>query len=80
MTKPAPDPTPCADIETALDQSLSELRSLERMLLGNGQREAGVFLSQIKLIITKVRHGIVVERSHYLNLLEAAQRISKEKR
>ena len=50
------------------------------MLFDKGQREAAVFLSQVKLIVTKVRHGIVVERSHYLNLLEAAQRIPKEKR
>ena len=58
--------------------SLVELRALEKMLHDNGQREAGVFLSQMKLIITKAQHGIVVERNLYLNLLLAVQRIPKD--
>lgn len=62
-------------VASALGDSLAELRALEKMLYDNGQREAAVFLSQIKLIVTKVEHGIVVGRSDYLSLLDAASRM-----
>ena len=80
IKQPAPTaaPNPPASIEAALEGSLVELRALERVLYDNGQREAAVFLSQTKIIMTKVEHGIVVGRSHYLNLLQAAQRIPKD--
>ena len=74
------EPGSATDIASALEDSLRELRALETMLYDNGQHEAAVFLNQVKLIMRKVEHGIVVERSLCLNLLLAAQRIPKEKR
>ena len=71
-------PSPPTAVTSALEDSLAELRALERMLFANEQLEAGVFLSQIKLIVTKAQHGIVVGRGHYLSLLQAAQRIPKD--
>lgn len=78
MTNLVQPPSSPTAVTSALERSLVELRSLERMLYDNGQREAGVFLSQTKLIVTKMQHGIVVERNLYLTLLLAAQRIPKD--
>ena len=73
-------PASATAVTSALEDSLTELRALEKMLFQNGQCQAAVFLSQVKLIVTKVEHGIVVGRSHYLSLLQAAQRVPEEKR
>lgn len=62
---------------SALEGSLVELRALEKMLFQNGQRQAGVFLSQVKLIATKVEHGITATRSDFLSLLDAASRMPR---
>ena len=70
-------PKPPASIEAALEGSLVELQALERVLYDNGQREAGIFLSQAKLIIAKVEHGIAASRSDLLSLLEAASRVPR---
>ena len=80
MTERAQPSASATAVTLALESSLAELRALERMLFNNGQREAGVFLSQIKLIVTKVEHGITVGRSDYLSLLEAAGRVPGEER
>ncbi len=72
------EPASATGIASALEDSLAELRALEKMLFNNGQREAGVFLSQIKLIITKVQHGIAAGRTDCLSLLQAAQQIPKD--
>ena len=78
MSEQVQPPASATAVASALEGSLVALRSLERMLYDNGQREAWVFLSQTKLIVTKMQHGIVVERNLYLTLLLAAQRIPKD--
>ncbi len=70
-------PSPPTAVTSALEDSLAELRALEKMLFQNGQRQAGVFLSQIKLIATKVEHGITATRSDFLSLLDAASRMPR---
>ncbi len=80
MTNPVRQPASATGVTLALEGSLVELRALEKMLFNNGQRETAVFLSQVKLIVTKVEHGIVVGRSDYLSLLQAAGRVPGEER
>ncbi len=80
MTETLRPPASPTGVASALGGSVAQLRALERMLYDNGLREAAVFLSEVKLIMTKVEHGIVVGRSLYSNLLLAAQRVPKEKR
>ena len=75
MTHPAPNPTPRADIERALDQSLSELRPLIEKLYANEQQAEGLLLSQVKALFLKFQHGITATRSDYLSLLDAASRM-----
>ena len=79
MTSPAPDQTPCADIETALDQSLSELRPLIEKLYANEQQAEGLLLSQVKALFLKLRHGITATRSDFISVLQAAGNVRGEK-
>jgi hypothetical protein len=64
-----------AAIETALDQSLSELRPLIEILYANEQQAEELLLSQVKALFLKQEHGIAAARSDFISVLQAAERL-----
>ncbi len=79
MTNPTPMPISRAAIEAALDGSLSELRPLVEKLFASQQPGEGLLLSQVKALLLKLEHGIVITRSDFISVLQAAGNVRGEK-
>ena len=63
------------EVASALQGSLSALRLLEKSLFDSGVTDAGLLLSQVKVILLLVQHGRPANSGHFLALLESAQRV-----
>ena len=60
---------------SALQDSLSAVRSLEKALFDSGGVASGLLLSQIKVILILLQHGKSADSGHFLSVLEAAKSV-----
>lgn len=67
------------EVASALQDSLSALRLLEKALFDSGGVASGLLLSQIKVILILVQHGKSADSGHFLSVLEAAKSVPCEK-
>ena len=63
------------EIGSALRDSLSALRPLEKSLFDNGMTDSGLLLGHIKIVLLLVQQGRPANSGHFLALLESAQRV-----
>ena len=68
------------DVASALQDSLSALRPLEKALFESGQVASGLLLGQVKVILLRLQHGLPADRSQCLSLLETGKSVPCDKR
>ena len=76
--KSSPTEVPSAEVVSALQDSLAELRPLEKTLFQNGQLAGGILIGHIKILLRKLKGGLPTTRTDFLSLLSAASRLPRE--
>ena len=74
-TKSSPFEISPQEIASALQGSLLALHPLEKSLFDSGVTDAGLLLSQVKVILLLAQQGRPANSGHFLALLESAQRV-----
>ena len=62
-------------VASALQDSLSAPRLVEKALFDSGGVASGLLLSQIKVILILLQHGKSADSGHFLSVLEAAKSV-----
>ncbi len=71
---------PPQEVASALQDSLSPLRPLEKDLFDSRQVASGLLLGLVKVILLRFQHGLPANRSQFLSVLETAKSVPCEKR
>lgn len=74
----SPDRTLSLSFNSALEKSIEGLRPLGGFLLAHSDFSAKLLLSQVKVILLQLQHGLPANRSQFLPLLETARSVACE--